>query len=92
MGIYSIYLATFNYLADSYHRYASSALAAQSFCRNVLGGIFPLIATIMFNNITFQGAASLLGGIGALLTIVPWVLTIYGPTIRLRSKFASEIM
>ncbi|KAF7958805.1 hypothetical protein EAE96_002337 [Botrytis aclada] len=92
MGIYSIYLATFNYLADTYHRYASSALAAQSFCRNVLGGIFPLIATIMFNNITFQGAASLLGGIGALLTIVPWVLTIYGPTIRLRSKFASEIM
>lgn len=32
MGIYSIYLATFNYLADTYHRYASSALAAQSFC------------------------------------------------------------
>ncbi|KAJ8069995.1 hypothetical protein OCU04_000399 [Sclerotinia nivalis] len=92
MGIYSIYLATFNYLADTYHRYASSALAAQSFCRNVLAGIFPLVTTVMFNNITFQGAASLLGGIGALLTIVPWVLTLYGPTIRLRSKFASEIM
>ncbi|ESZ98318.1 hypothetical protein SBOR_1311 [Sclerotinia borealis F-4128] len=92
MGIYSIYLATFNYLADTYHRYASSALAAQSFCRNIMGGIFPLITTIMFNNLTFQGAASLLGGIGALLTVVPWVLTIYGPTIRLRSKFASEIM
>src|SRR3546814_7652455 len=34
-GIYSVYLATFNYLADTYHIYASSALAAQSFCRNV---------------------------------------------------------
>lgn len=33
MGIFSVYLATFNYLADSYHRYASSALAAQSFCK-----------------------------------------------------------
>jgi len=32
MGIFSVYLATFNYLADTYHRYASSALAAQSFC------------------------------------------------------------
>lgn len=42
MGIFSIYLAVFNYLADSYHRYASSALAAQSFCRNILGGAFPL--------------------------------------------------
>ena len=33
MGIFSIYLAVFNYLADTYHRYASSALAAQSFCK-----------------------------------------------------------
>lgn len=33
MGIFSVYLATFNYLADAYHRYASSALAAQSFCK-----------------------------------------------------------
>lgn len=33
MGIFSVYLAVFNYLADTYGRYASSALAAQSFCR-----------------------------------------------------------
>lgn len=32
MGIYSVYLAVFNYLADTYHRYASSAIAAQSCC------------------------------------------------------------
>ena len=32
MGLLSIYLAVFNYLADVYYRYASSALAAQSFC------------------------------------------------------------
>ena len=62
MGIYSIYLSTFNYLADTYHRYASSALAAQSFCRNMLGGVFPLVTTALFNNLSFQGAASLLGG------------------------------
>jgi multidrug resistance protein len=92
MGIYSIYLATFNYLADTYHRYASSALAAQSFCRNMLGGVFPLVTAALFNNLTFQGAASLLGGVGALLTVVPWVLVFYGPRIRARSKFAGEIM
>jgi MFS family permease len=40
MGIFAIYLAVFNYLADTYHRYASSALAAQSFCRNMLGKTF----------------------------------------------------
>ena len=42
MGIFAIYLAVFNYLADTYHRYASSALAAQSFCRNMLGKLLSI--------------------------------------------------
>jgi len=42
MGIFSIYLAVFNYLADTYHRYASSALAAQSFC------MFPYIVAVIW--------------------------------------------
>lgn len=92
MGIFSIYLAVFNYLADTYHRYASSALAAQSFCRNMLAGVFPLVTSAMFHRMTFAGASSFLGGLGAVLTIVPWVLVFYGPRIRARSKFASDIM
>ena len=92
MGIFSIYLAVFNYLADTYHRYASSALATQSCCRNLLAGAFPLFAPQMFRTMTFQGASSFLGGLSALLTIVPWVLVFYGPSIRARSKLASEIM
>ncbi|KAH7402631.1 major facilitator superfamily domain-containing protein [Pyrenochaeta sp. MPI-SDFR-AT-0127] len=92
IGIFAIYLSTFNYLADTYHRYASSALAAQSFCRNILGGIFPLITTQMYNRLGYGPASSLLGGIGTLLTVVPWILVFYGPRIRARSKFASEIM
>ncbi|KAF2723946.1 MFS multidrug transporter [Polychaeton citri CBS 116435] len=92
MGIFSIYLAVFNYLADTYHRYASSALAAQSFCRNMMGGAFPLFTRQMFNKMTFQGAGSFLGGFSALLTLVPWILVFYGPRIRARSKFAREIM
>ncbi|KAJ5083993.1 Major facilitator superfamily domain general substrate transporter [Penicillium alfredii] len=91
MGIFSIYLATFNYLADTYHRYASSAIAAQSCCRNLLGGVFPLVTNAMFTNLTYPGASSLLGGIGALLTLVPWVLAFYGPKIRAKSKLASEL-
>lgn len=35
MGIFAIYLAVFNYLADTYHRYASSAIAAQSCCKSL---------------------------------------------------------
>lgn len=92
MGIFSIYLATFNYLADIYHKYASSALAAQSLCRNMLGGVFPLVTVQMYTGLGFQGASSLLGGLAVLLTAVPWVLMIFGPKIRARSPFASEIM
>lgn len=87
-GIYSIYLATFNYLADSYHIYASSALAAQNFCRNVLGGIFPLIVGAMFNNLGLKGAGGMLGGIAMVLSIIPWVLLFFGERIRSRSKLA----
>ncbi|KKP03909.1 hypothetical protein THAR02_03997 [Trichoderma harzianum] len=91
-GIYSVYLATFNYLADTYHIYASSALAAQSFCRNVLGGCFPLITSVMFTNLGLRGAGGMLGGIATGLTAIPWVLLIYGERIRARSKFAKTLI
>ena len=92
MGIFSIYLAVFNYTADVYHIYASSALAASGVCRNLLGGSFPLVTEQMFTGMGFQAASSLLGGIGAVLTLVPWVLIFFGPRIRARSKIASQIM
>jgi multidrug resistance protein len=92
VGIFSIYLAVFNYLADVYHRYASSALAGQSFCRNMGAAAFPLFTVQMFNGLGFLGASCLLGGVGALLTLVPWVLVFNGERIRRRSKIAREIM
>ncbi|KAF5525500.1 Efflux pump FUBT [Colletotrichum aenigma] len=91
LGIFSIYLAVFNYLADSYHAYASSALAAQSFCRNCLGGIFPLVTVQMYTNLGYGPASSLLGGVGLLLTAGPWILVGYGETIRAKSRFASKL-
>ncbi|KXX74626.1 putative drug/proton antiporter YHK8 [Madurella mycetomatis] len=89
MGIMSIYLAVFNYFADTYHKYASSALAAQSFCRNVLGGAFPLATVALYKNLGEAKAGALLGGIATALTIVPWVLVFFGRRIRARSRFAS---
>ncbi|EQK99879.1 Major facilitator superfamily domain, general substrate transporter [Ophiocordyceps sinensis CO18] len=90
-GIYSVYLATFNYLADAYGAQASSALAAQSLCRNLLGGGFPLITGAMFTNLGLKGAGALLGSIAMVLTTIPWVLVCYGETIRGRSKLALSL-
>lgn len=91
MGILSIYLAVFNYFADTYHRYASSALAAQSFCRNIVGGAFPLVTGALFNNLGAARATGMLGAIAVGLTVVPWVLVFYGERIRARSPFAIQL-
>ncbi|KAI1770315.1 MFS general substrate transporter [Hypoxylon cercidicola] len=88
MGIFYIYLATFNYLADIYQTYASSALAAQSFCRNVLGGAFPLVTGPLIRNLGEDATGGLLGAIATALTVVPWVLVLFGEKIRGRSAFA----
>lgn len=74
----------FVYLLETY-RIAHTDISPQ-------GGVFPLITTQMYNRLGYGPASSLLGGIGTLLTIVPWILVFYGPRIRARSKFASEIM
>lgn len=92
MGIFSIFLATFNYTADSYQTYASSALAASGICRNLLGGSFPLLTVQMFNALGFQVASSLLGGAALLLSIGPFLLIWFGPTIRSKSKVARQFV
>lgn len=55
----------------------------------MLGGAFPLVVPALFNNLGYQSASSLLGGVALLLSVVPWALVFYGPSIRARSKFAS---
>ncbi|KAK4173617.1 putative multidrug efflux system [Triangularia setosa] len=87
-GSYSIYLAVFTYFADVYAIYASSAMAAQSFCRNAVAGALPLAVTPMFTALGFMEASFLLGAFGLLTSFVPLVLVVLGPRIRARSKIA----
>lgn len=91
MGIFFILLTIFNYLADNYGPYASSAIAAQSFCRNALGGCFPLVTRQMFTNLGYGPASSLCGGIASVLGLVPIILIFYGDKIRERSKVAKSM-
>jgi len=88
IGIFSIYLAVFNYLADTYGVHASSALAAQSFCRNMAGGAIPLYTAAMYRSLGPGPASSLLAGVGIILCLVPSVLLIWGSKIRAQSPFA----
>ncbi|KIJ55485.1 hypothetical protein M422DRAFT_24059 [Sphaerobolus stellatus SS14] len=90
-ALFIIYLAVFSYLADSYSIYASSALAGQSLCRNMMGFIFPLFTTDMYNRLTFRWASTLFGCLAAVLSVVPFILFWYGPQIRARSHFARKL-
>ncbi|OJJ32505.1 hypothetical protein ASPWEDRAFT_54102 [Aspergillus wentii DTO 134E9] len=90
VGIYSIYMAVINYLTDAYEKYAASALSAASLGRNSFGAFLPLASYVLFNNLGFGWAGSLLGFIGIALSVVPVVLVLKGPAIRRRSPFMRE--
>jgi hypothetical protein len=90
LGIYEIYMAVVNYLADAYEKYAASALSAASLGRNSFGAFLPLASQTLYTNLGFQWASSLLGFIGLALSVVPVILLLNGPAIRNRSPFMSE--
>lgn len=90
IGIYSIYLGVVNYLTDAYEKFAASALSAASLGRNSFGAFLPLASQPLFTNLGYGWAGSLLGFIGAALSIVPVVLLIKGPSIRASSPFMRE--
>lgn len=90
-SVFNVYLAVFNYLADSYLVFASSALAAQSFARNMFGLAFPLFTEQMYQNLGYQWASSLAGFLGAALGVIPFVLFVYGERIRGKSRFSLQL-
>ncbi|CBQ72971.1 related to TPO1-Vacuolar polyamine-H+ antiporter [Sporisorium reilianum SRZ2] len=90
-ALYPVYLAVFSYLADCYERYASSALAAQSFLRNAFAATFPLFSQQMYDTLTPKYASTLLACIAALLGVVPFALLKYGDRIRSHSRAAMAL-
>jgi MFS family permease len=87
-GCYHIYHATFSYLADAYQTHASSCNAGQSFLRNLVGAFFPLFTNKLFHALGFQWAGSLIGFCAAAISVLPFLLFVYGKRIRARSKLS----
>jgi len=89
---FTIYLAVFSYLADCYGIFASSALAGQSFFRNLMAMAFPLFTQQIFAALNYKWAGTLFGCIACLMLPIPFVLYFYGPVIRARSRFSRTVM
>ncbi|KAF4982496.1 hypothetical protein FZEAL_1889 [Fusarium zealandicum] len=87
MGFMLIFMAMLNYLTDAYEIFAASANAASSTCRSFFAVVLPLATTPMFRRLDIPGACSLLGGLSALMCVIPFVFIWKGPSIRARSRF-----
>ncbi|BGP18472.1 hypothetical protein JCM10213v2_006538 [Rhodosporidiobolus nylandii] len=89
LGIYHIFNATYNYTADAYPEYASSAIAGQGLLRNMFGASTPLFANYMISRMGLQYAGLLLSLVASLAIPLPYVLFKYGERLREKSKYAS---
>ncbi|CZR53513.1 related to MFS multidrug transporter [Phialocephala subalpina] len=76
------------YLADTYTIYASSAFAAMSFLRAVLGGVFPLVGRPMYVSLGANTATMIIAALATVFCATPTLFVRYGKAIRKRSKFA----
>ncbi|KAG8215054.1 major facilitator superfamily domain-containing protein [Butyriboletus roseoflavus] len=90
-GAFVAYLVVFLYLADCYGPYASSALAGQSLCRNMGSFAFPLFANDMFVDLTYKWTNTLFAGIALVIVPIPFVLFLYGSSLRKRSTLCSKV-
>lgn len=86
-GMILIFFAILNYLVDAYEIFAASANAASSTSRSILAVVLPFATSRMFEQLGIAGACSLLGGILAVMCIIPFIFIWKGEAIRSKSKF-----
>ncbi|RMZ92439.1 hypothetical protein DV736_g333, partial [Chaetothyriales sp. CBS 134916] len=87
-SIMLLFVGFLNYLTDTYLMYTASAMAANTICRSACGAAAPLFTEQMFTALGVGGGASLIGGVGIVLSPIPFIFYRYGRTIREKSRFA----
>ncbi|KAH8678236.1 major facilitator superfamily domain-containing protein [Xylariales sp. PMI_506] len=87
MGFMLIFMALLNYLTDAYDVFAASANAIASTTRSLFAVVLPFATTPMFSRLGIAGSCSLLGGLSAMMCVIPYIFIWKGEQIRARSKF-----
>ncbi|THX67036.1 MFS general substrate transporter [Aureobasidium pullulans] len=83
--------ALLNYLVDGYASYASSANAASSLTRQIMGAALPFAAVPMYDALGVGWASSLLGFVAAIMSIIPFLFWMYGKKLLEKSILAQEL-
>lgn len=89
-GFFCIFQAALNYLIDTFHAYAASAIAANTFLRSLFAGSFPLFTSPMFHKLGVNWASSVLGFFAVALIPIPYLFYIFGRRIRARGKWSKH--
>lgn len=90
-GFFTIFQSALNYLIDTFQRYSASAVAAIVFVRSLLAAAFPLFISPMYRKLSIPWALSVLGFFSILLVPIPFLFYIYGPRLRARGKYSSNM-
>lgn len=89
-GCVLVMIPIVNYLIDSYTIYAASVLAAAAIFRSIVGAVFPLFTSYMYDRLGIHWATS----VPAFLTLVcmpfPFVMYRYGAVVRMKCRYAFE--
>lgn len=86
-----VFMALLNYIVDAYEIFSASAMAAASCSRSMLAVALPFATRPMYDTLGIPWACSLLGFIGLLLGVIPFMFLKFGPRIRANSKFCQEL-
>ena len=79
-----------NYIVDSYGPYSASALAGVILVRSVVGAVFPLFASQMYQRLGNEWASTLLAFLSLLFAPIPLWWFYKGEQLRLKSPWARE--
>ncbi|KAL8833483.1 MAG: hypothetical protein Q9176_007958 [Flavoplaca citrina] len=78
-----------NYYIDSFQKYAASAIAAGAVFRSIVGGIVPLFATQLFQQVGYGWGVSTFAFTSLALSPAPLLFFYYGE--RIREAFAIDL-
>lgn len=78
-----------NYYIDSFAKYAASAIAAGAVFRSVVGGIVPLFAPTLFEQVGYGWGVSVFGFMSVAIAPSPLLFYYFGE--RVRSRFTVDL-
>lgn len=86
-GYQTIFVSLLTYVTDAYTIYSASALASSVIIRSIMGAVFPMAVTPMYEAWGVQWATSFVGLLSAVCVPIPFALVVFGPRVRAASRF-----